>query len=269
MNRYEVAVAVAAEAGQLALRYFDTALDVEWKANASPVTVADREAEQLLRTTLLGRFPRDGFLGEEFGEVPGESGFRWIIDPIDGTRNFVRGIPLWATLVGLEYRGEPVAGVTHIPALRQTFRALRGEGAFRDDRRIRVSDVDRLSEAQIFYSGINWFIKGRCREAFFELCGRTQRQRGFGDFYGFVLVAQGSGELMVDYGVNPWDVAAIRPLIEEAGGRFTAWDGTPTIHRTDTLASNGKLHDEALALLRAGSAPGFDPRVVEHAKEIT
>ncbi len=268
-NRYELAVEAAEKAAQLALGYYDTALNVEWKSNESPVTIADREAEQLIRTTLLGRFPKDGFLGEESGEQASESGFRWIIDPIDGTRSFVRGIPLWGTLVGLEYKGETIAGVTCAPTMRHTYRALRGDGAYRNDRRIRVSDVSRLEESQVFHSLLSWFIKSGCKDGFIDLVCRTQRQRGIGDFYGFLLVAQGSGELMVDYGVSPWDVAALKPIVEEAGGRFTDWDGNATIYRPDTLATNGKVHDETLRLLKAGYAPGFDPRVVEHRKFIT
>jgi histidinol-phosphatase len=268
-TRYEAAVEAAQKAGTHALTYFDRPLDVEWKANQSPVTVADREAEERLRAALLGAFPGDGFLGEESGETAGTTGFRWIIDPIDGTRSFVRGIPLWATLVGLEYQGETVAGVTFLPALGQTFRALRGDGAYRDERRIRVSDVTDLAEAQVFYSGINWFIQSGCRDTFLDLVSRTQRQRGFGDFYGFVLVAQGSGEMMVEYGVSAWDVAALKPLVEEAGGIFTDWDGTPTIHRPDVLASNGRLHGETLRLLLANRPEGFRPQDVTAAQSIT
>lgn len=268
-TRYELAIEAAHQAGQLALRYFDTPVNVEWKSNQSPVTIADREAEQLLRTILLGRFPHDGFLGEEFGETLGDSGFRWIVDPIDGTRSFVRGIPLWGTLIGLEHRDEQIAGVVYIPTMNQLFRALHGDGAYRDERRIRVSDIVQLEQSQIFYSLLSWFIKGGCKDAFLDLVCRTQRQRGFGDFYGFMMVAQGSGEIMLEYGVKPWDVAALKPIIEEAGGQCTDWDGKPTIHRPDVLASNGKLHDEALALLRKGLAPGFRPEVVQDAARIT
>jgi histidinol-phosphatase len=268
-TRYDLAVEAAQQAGKTALRYFDTPVQVDWKSNQSPVTVADREAEQLLRATLLGKFPRDAFLGEEFGETPGDSGFRWIIDPIDGTRSFVRGVPLWGTLVGLEHQGEPIAGVAYIPTSKQVFRALRGDGTYRDDRRIRVSDIARLDQAQAFYSGLSWFLKSGCRDGFLDLMGRTQRQRGFGDFYGFVMVAQGSGEFMLDYGLSPWDIAPLLPLVEEAGGRCTDWDNRPTIHRMDVLASNGKLHQEVLALLKAGSVPGFNPAVVQLAEKFT
>src|SRR5262245_59608371 len=212
--RYELAVDVARQAGQVALRYYETVLNVEWKQDRSPVTVADREAEAVLRTKLLGAFPADGFLGEESGDTPGSSGFRWIIDPVDGTRSFVRGVPLWATLVGLEYRGEQIAGVAEVPALRQTYRALRGDGAFRDDRRIHVSTIDRLDEAHVYYSSISWFIKGGCDKQFLDLVTRTQRQRGFGDCWGFLLVAQGSGEIMIEHGVHAWDLAALKPIVE-------------------------------------------------------
>jgi histidinol-phosphatase len=249
-NRYELGVETAQKAGHLAHRYFDGSFTVEWKPDDSPVTVADREAEKLLRQTLLAAFPNDGFLGEEFGDTPGTSGFRWIIDPIDGTRSFVRGIPLWATLVGLEYKDEQIAGIVAAPALGHTYRALRSDGAYRNDRRIHVSDVNDLSQALVFYSSLSWFIKAGHQETFVDMVRRTERTRGFGDFYGFVLVAQGSGELMVEHGVHAWDVAAIKPLIEEAGGRFSDWSGGTSIHRPDVIVSNGRLHDAALAILQ-------------------
>lgn len=251
-TRYDAAVEAARQAGQLALRYFDADVTVEWKQDQSPVTVADREAETLLRRSLLGAFPQDGFLGEEFGDSPGNSGFRWIIDPIDGTRNFVRNIPLWGTLVGLEYKGEQIAGVVDVPALGQTYRALRGDGAYRGERRLRVSTIRALSEATIFYTSLSWFARAGCQDLFIDLAMRTQTQRGYGDFYGHVLVAQGCGDLMVEHGVHTWDVAAIKPIVEEAGGRYSDWDGSPSIDRPDVVVSNGLLHEEVLGLLRKG-----------------
>jgi histidinol-phosphatase len=250
-NRYELAIEAARKAGQLALGYFDKDLAVEWKADESPVTRADREAESFLRETLGKAFPHDGFLGEELGEQPGSSGFRWIIDPIDGTRSFVRGVPIWGTLVGLEYKNEQILGVVEVPGLGLTYRALRGDGAYRGDRRLRVSEVDSLAEAHLFYSSISWFVKSGRRDAFLELASRTERQRGFGDFYGFVLVAQGSGELMIEAGVHPWDLAALTPIVEEAGGRFSDWDGNRTIEHPNVIVSNGRLHDVALRLLQS------------------
>jgi histidinol-phosphatase len=248
-SRYETAIDAARQAGALALRYYEAGLEVEWKNDQSPVTVADREAEALLRTDLLRRFAGDGFLGEESGDTPGTSGFRWIIDPIDGTRSFVRGVPLWGTLVGLEHKGEQIAGVVEVPALGHTYRALRGNGAYRNQRRIHVSDISTLEKAHLFYSSISWFVKAGREKEFLELARRTQRQRGFGDFYGFVLVAQGSGELMIEHGVHPWDMAALKPILEEAGGRLTDWNNEPTIYRPDVIASNDRLHAEALRIL--------------------
>jgi histidinol-phosphatase len=248
--RYEAAVTAAARAGRLALTYFENRVEVEWKQDLSPVTAADREAERFLRSALLDQFPDDGFLGEESGDKPGSSGYRWIIDPVDGTRSFVRGIPLWATLVGLEYKGEQIAGVVEVPALRDSYRALRGDGAFRNDKPIHVSSVGTLAEAHLYYSSLSWFVKAGLEHRFLELVGHTQRQRGFGDFYGFILVAQGSGELMLEWGVHPWDLSALTAIILEAGGQVTSWDGTPTIYRPDVIASNGLLHDQAREILQ-------------------
>jgi histidinol-phosphatase len=248
--RYETAVAAADRAARHALGFFDGRFTIETKADLSPVTVADREAEALLREAVAAAFPDDGFLGEEFGDTPGSSGYRWILDPIDGTRSFVRGIPVWGTLVGLEYRGELIAGVVEAPALGQSWRALRGDGAWRGDRRLRVSDETDLKKSLVFYSGMQWFAEAGAADVFWDLIGKTDRQRGFGDFYGFMLVAQGSGELMVEYGVHAWDVAAVAPIVEEAGGRFTNWDGGRDIGRPDVLVSNGKLHSAVLEVLR-------------------
>lgn len=249
-TRYELAVEVARKAGDLARTIYETAVEVEWKADKSPVTVADRNAEEYIRVAVKRHFPDDGFLGEEFGAEPSGSGFRWVIDPIDGTRSFVRHIPIWATLVGLEYRDEQIGGVAYIPVFNQLYRALRGDGAYRDDRRIRVSGVADLSESLLCYSSIGWFRKAGREQTFLELSSKTQRQRGYGDFYGFVLVAEGAVEIMLEHGVHPWDVAALKALVEEAGGTFTDWDGTPTIDRPDVLASNGKLHQTVLDILK-------------------
>ncbi|MCE9532198.1 MAG: histidinol phosphate phosphatase [Planctomycetes bacterium] len=253
-SRYDLGVLAAQAAGKIALGYFDTGVAVETKPDRSPVTIADRSAEQALRKELLKHFPNDGFLGEEFGDSPGTSGYRWIIDPIDGTRSFIRNIPIWATLVGLEYRGEMIAGITYIPAWDQTFRALRGDGTYRDARRIRVSDVAVLDKALLSYSSFGFFKAVGRQETFTDLLAATERSRSYADFYGFLLVAQGSVDLMADYGVHIWDVAGLKVIVEEAGGKFTDWDGQPTIDRPDILASNGKLHAATLAILQSESS---------------
>jgi histidinol-phosphatase len=249
-TRYELAVEAARKAGDLARAYYETTFDIENKADDTPVTVADRQAEQLIRAHVTQHFPDDGFLGEEFGDQPGASGFRWVIDPIDGTRSFIRHIPIWGTLVGLEYGGEPIAGVAYAPVLGQVYRALRGDGAFVNDRRIHVAKTDKLGDALMCYSSLNWFTKVGRESAFLELVRRTHRQRGFGDFYGFCLVAEGACDFMIDHGVHEWDVSALKAIVEEAGGSFTDWAGTPTTKTPDVLASNGRLHADVLAILR-------------------
>ncbi len=254
-SRYQAAVVAAQAAGQLALRYFpdttsaDFAKLVEFKEDASPVTIADREAESLLRSSLLVQFPDDGFLGEESGEQPGSSGYRWIVDPIDGTRSFVRGIPLWATLVGLEHHGELIAGVVVEPAMGNTYRALRGNGAFKNERPIRVSAVDRLGNAILGTSDFTSFDKAGKADVFVKMSRHVQKQRGYGDYFGFTLVAQGATDIMLDYGVHAWDIAAVIPIIEEAGGQFTDWSGGKAVDGPDALATNGLLHSSVLRVL--------------------
>jgi histidinol-phosphatase len=250
-SRYEVMVHAAKAAGQVALGYFDRDVTVEWKQDASPVTVADRNAEKLLRQLVTAAFPGDGYLGEEFGDTPSKTGYRWIIDPIDGTRCFVRNIPHWATLVGLEYKGEMIAGVSYAPADNQLFRALRGDGTFKNDRRVRVSVINDLDQALACYSGYRYFHKAGKEKQFLNVMRGVDRARGFGDYYGFVLVAQGSVDLMVDYGVHEWDIAGLKVIVEEAGGQFSDWDGGDDRTRPDCVASNGKLHEAALAILQA------------------
>lgn len=245
-SRYEAGIELAQKAAKIAMGYYETALDIEWKHDESPVTIADREAEKFLRNSLKQYFKQDGFLGEEYDDESGDSGYRWIIDPIDGTRNFVRGIPIWATLLGLEYKGEMQAGITVAPGLNQTYRALRGDGAFRNDIKINVSNINSLSSSQLFYSSISWFVKAGMEKEFLALASATEKQRGFGDFYGFVLVAQGAGEIMIEHGVHAWDVASIIPLIEEAGGKFSDWKGNKSIYAPDVLVTNGILHQQIL-----------------------
>ncbi len=248
-TRYEAAVEVAREAGDIAKAIFDGEFDVEIKADLSPVTVADKNAEAHIRARVQKLFPGDGFLGEEFGDEPSTTGYRWVIDPIDGTKSFVRKVPLWGTLVGLEYRGELIAGAAYIPTMDQMFHALKGNGAYRDATRIRVSDVATLGQAHMCYSSVSWFRDAGKQDAFLDLASAVARSRGFGDFYGFLLVAQGSFDFMIDTGVHAWDIAALIPIVEEAGGRMTDWDDRFDLHRPDTLASNGKLHPDVLGYL--------------------
>lgn len=248
-TRYDLALETAAAAAALALDFYHRDFSVDLKQDRSPVTEADRGAEALIRSAIERNFPADAILGEEAGSKPGTTGFRWIIDPIDGTRSFIRRIPLWATLIGIEHRGEQIAGVACIPALGQTFHALSGHGAYLDSSRIRVSDVNELSCSMLCYSSIKGFRKTNREAALIELTERTERQRGYGDFYGFVLVAQGACEIMIESGVHAWDVSALMAIVQEAGGMLTDWSGNATIDSPNVVATNGRLHDTVLAML--------------------
>ena len=245
----ETAIAAARAAGEIALRYYRGSFDVTLKPDATPVTQADREAERTIVETLTRTFPDHGFLGEEFG-AQGAQEVRWIIDPIDGTKNFIRGIPVWATLIALEEHGEITVGVVHNPAGGDLAVARRGGGAFLNGRRIRVSDARDLKEATLLHAGLTILREGGWWDGFVRLVDATSRQRGPGDYLGYTLVAEGKAEIYAEADLKPWDLAPCKLLVEEAGGRFTDFAGKPTIYTGTALATNGRLHDEALALLR-------------------
>ena len=245
----DAAVEAARAAGAIALKYFRGRFEVTLKPDATPVTQADREAERAI-VEILGRaFPEHGVLGEEFGGH-GSTEVRWIIDPIDGTKNFVRGIPVWATLIGLEERGEITVGVIHNPVTGELYTARRGGGAFLNGERIRVSAIAELGGATLVHAGLGLFREAGRWESFVRLVDATERQRGFGDYSGYGLVAEGKAELYLEVDLKPWDLAPCKILVEEAGGRFSDLDGRPTIYSGTALATNGRLHDAALALFR-------------------
>jgi histidinol phosphatase-like enzyme (inositol monophosphatase family) len=239
----------AEDAGRFALGHFRTGLTVEAKADGSPVTLADRGAEERLRAMLGTACPRDGILGEELGDAPGTSGRRWIIDPIDGTQSFIRGVPLWGVLVALEDQGECVLGVVALPALGETVWAARGGGACVNGERVRVSDATTLAAATVLTSDAGPRHFGDKHAGFERLLRSTARHRGWGDCYGYVLVATGRAEVMLDPLMNPWDAAAVKPIVEEAGGVFCAWDGTPTIYGGSAMAMPAALREPVLAAL--------------------
>ncbi len=243
----EAALDAAQAAGVLALRYFTGSFEVAVKPDRTPVTRADREAEQAIVARLGAAFPDVGFLGEEFG-AQGTQGRRWIVDPIDGTKNFVRGIPYWATLIALEEDGEVTLGVVHAPATGDLLWAQRGQGAFANGTPLRVSPIDRLAEATLLHSSLKDFVP-RYWEGLLRLVGRSERTRAFGDYFGYTFVLRGQAEMMVEADLKPWDLAPFKVLFEEAGGRLTDFEGRPTIYSGTALASNGRLHADALAIL--------------------
>lgn len=244
----EVAVEAARAAGEVALKYYRGGFEVTLKPDKSPVTQADREAEQVIVETLKAAFPEHGFLGEEFG-AQGSTEIRWIIDPIDGTRNFIRRVPIWAVLLALEEHGEITAGVVLNPVTGDLYTARKGQGAFANGERIRVSEVSALSRALLVHATLSLIRKAGCWDGFVRLVDATEMQRGFGDYLDYVLVAEGKAEIAVEAYLKPWDLAPMKILIEEAGGKFTDFSGAPTIYSGTALATNGALHDRVLALL--------------------
>lgn len=254
--RLDLARRAGREAGQATLRYFQRPeIGFERKGDSSPVTVADREAEQLLRRAIAAAFPQDGILGEEFGSTDGTSGVRWILDPIDGTKAFISGVPLYGTMIGIEHEGRSVVGLIYVPALDEGVYAAAGQGAWyvrgtAAPVPARVSARKRLADGIFLTSQVDSFEQRGADEAFRGLQRAAYVTRTWGDCYGYLLVATGRCDVMVDPVMNVWDAAAIQPILEEAGGTFTDWSGAATIHGGEGIGTNGHLLDEVLAFTR-------------------
>jgi len=242
------AIAAARAAGEVAMRYYVRGFQVTIKPDQTPVTQADREAEQAIKRVLGRAFPNDGFLGEEFGEE-GPRHRRWIIDPIDGTKNFIRRIPIWAVLIGLEEAGVVTAGVVFNPASNELLWARRGDGAWCGAERLRVSPCAAMKDAFLLHSDLHLLRAAGYWDRFVRMLDASGRTRGFGDYYGYGLVASGKADIYLEMDLKPWDAAPVKILVEEAGGRLTDFAGEPTIYSGTVLATNGHLHDLALRAL--------------------
>jgi histidinol-phosphatase len=250
------ALEVADEADAISLPAFLEGLAVDAKADGTPVTAADTGIEQLVRRRVHEAFPEHGFLGEEFGEdeAGGAAPGRWIVDPIDGTVNFTRRIAIWGTLLAFEANGALEVAVVSCPALQQRWWAARGLGAWTSQagktREVRVSSVARLADAHVVHAGVAAMEREGIGPGFASVLRGSQRDRGFGDALGYMLVAQGSADAMVETQVRIWDLAAPAMIVSEAGGRFTAVDGSPSYAGPTAVATNGAIHAEVLDLLR-------------------
>ena len=228
-------------------------LVIETKPDLTPVTEVDRAAEGALRKMVAAERPGHGVLGEEMGDDRGTGRSRWVVDPVDGTKNYVRGIPVWASLIALEESGEITVGVVSAPALGRRWWAARGEGAWADGKPIRVSAVESVADAQLSYDSLPEFDERGLTEPFLDLARRCWRTRAYGDFWSHVLVAEGAFDIAVEPEVEYWDMAAVQVIVEEAGGRFTDLGGTARADLGSAVATNGLLHDEVLAALRPAS----------------
>jgi len=247
----EAVQVLARLAGDIALGHYRTGLAVEAKQDGSPVTAADRDAERAAREWIAQRFPRDGILGEEYGATDGSSGRRWLLDPIDGTKSFVRGVPLWGTLVAIAEGHEVLAGAAYFPAVGEIVAAAPGEGCWWNGRRAAVSAADSLATATALVTDDRTFATSAWRDGWQVLADRTAVSRGWGDCFGYLLVATGRAEIMVDPIINPWDAACFLPIIEEAGGVFTDLARNRTAFGGHAIATNAALADTARAYFDA------------------
>jgi histidinol-phosphatase len=249
----DFATALAHDAGALTLRYFGGLVEAEAKGDGSPVTVADKEAEQLIRGRVEERYPDHSILGEEYGESNEGARVRWILDPIDATRSFMRGVPLYGVLIGIEIEGESAVGVAHFPPLQETVAAARGLGCLWNDRPCRVSGVGSVADAVICTTDVERILSRPEGAGWRRLQQRAAFSRTWGDCYGHALVATGRIEAQVDPIMAPWDAGPFLTIATEAGGRFTTFGGDETVHGGSGVTSNGVLHDEILAALATGA----------------
>jgi histidinol phosphatase-like enzyme (inositol monophosphatase family) len=255
-RRLDLAIAAARQAGNITLEYFRTDdLVVNLKQDDTPVTIADHKAEEYLRGAIASAFPDDGIFGEEFAQRQGTSGYRWILDPIDGTKSFIHGVPLYGTLLGLEYGGQCVLGVIRIPALDECLYAAKGQGAWyfvghNKPKSARVSQRKPLAKALFVTSEVITFDRTGRRAVYDRLQAATRLTRTWGDCYGYLMVATGRADLMVDPVMAVWDAAALLPILEEAGGTFTDWQGRNTIYTGEGIATNGLILSEVLEMVK-------------------
>ena len=261
-KRLALANEIAVAAGKLTLKYFRTdRFEVIRKGDGSPLTIADQEAETFLRQQIADAFPDDAIVGEEFGKKEGDSGFCWILDPIDGTKSFISGVPLYGTMVGVEIiddasdKRESVIGSVYLPGIDEGIYASRGGGAWyfsggQKPVAAKVSKTSKLADSVLVTSQVETFGERDAAEIYEQLADAVYFSRTWGDVFGYLLVATGRVEVMIDPILNVWDAAAVQPIIEEAGGRFTDWSGVSRIDAGEAIGSNGLVHDAVLALTK-------------------
>jgi histidinol-phosphatase len=258
----EFARDLAEVGGRIAMGHFGTDIERKKKDDGTWVTEADWKAEAQMRLRIARTYPEHNILGEEEGLTaagggpPVDGAPTWVLDPIDGTNNFMAAIPVWATLVGLRIEGKPEVGVAHAPALGETYAGATGLGAHMNGEPISVSPVDDISQTTVLFAGVAGFRIAGLDEFFERLVTRAERTRGFGDFWGHMLVARGAAHVMVEPSLRDWDVVALQPIVAEAGGKLTQIDGSAWSDQKSCLTTNGVLHDEVVRL--ASGTPGLD-----------
>ncbi|MDY6331434.1 MAG: histidinol-phosphatase [Fibrobacter sp.] len=258
----KIALKTAELAEENILKFYQNDVGVEWKADKTPVTIADKGTEELARKFWAKETPGFGVIGEEFGIESPDAEYQWVIDPIDGTKSFIHGVPLFGTLIGLWHKNVPIASVIRLPAMKSAVWAVNGGGAFLDGREVRASKVSQLSDALVLSGTVNTMEDKGFGEGFTKLRRSARLHRGWGDCYGYYLVAAGRAEIMVDPVVSLWDIAPFPLLMKEAGGKFSTIDGktelfdangkptAPIYEGFTSIATNGLLHDVALDCLK-------------------
>jgi histidinol-phosphatase len=251
-NELFFAIELSKSAGSIAMAHLRQGVSETLKADGTPVTIADKECEQLIRKRIKEMYPADSILGEEEGASgASESARRWIIDPIDGTYNYARHMPIFATLIALEQDGNVVLGVVHAPAMQETFWAERGQGAYKNGLPIKVSTIDTLAQSQINFGSPSRILAQGWWDGLTDLVSKTVRQRGFGDYLNFSTVFEGKAEATIEIGVQIWDLAPMKVLAEESGGKYSDLKGGSSIKEGSCVVSNGRIHQEVLSTLTA------------------
>lgn len=245
----EAAIPIVEDASKIALSYFRQAILIETKDNMTPVTIADKKTEETMRRDLLQAFPGFGIIGEEFGEEDQDAELVWTVDPIDGTLSFIRGIPLFGTLVGLLHKGEPVGGICVLPALNETYSSAKGAGAYCDGHQLHVSTVHTLASAFISVGDISWFERAGHSKVLKHLQAEAHYCRGYTDCFAHALVTRGALDAMVEPEINLWDVAPLASLIEEAGGEYFDFHGNKTIHEKSFVSCSPFLKNDLLKII--------------------
>lgn len=243
------AVKLVRNSNQITMKYYQRKLKHKVKINNTPVTMADIKCERFIVDSIKSKFPEQSILGEEGGESGSRSEFKWIIDPVDGTKNFMRKWPYWGTLLALEYSREVVLGIISMPALKDFIYAAKGLGCYCNDKKAKVSKVKFLKDSYLIHGGIDYISTESYKDNFLNLSRACYYSRGFGDCHGHSFIIRGKAEIMVDPHVAPYDVAPIKICIEESGGRFTDLNGQNSIYSGNALATNGKVHDAALKMI--------------------
>lgn len=244
------ALDAAWQAGRVTLGHFQTGVAVQRKADNTPLTIADQQAEQMLRQLIEQAWPEHNIIGEEYGRTQNNSPFTWVVDPIDGTKSFMCGVPLYANLLALLKDDEPILGVINLPALNEMVYAVRGGGCFWNGRPTHVSTTSQMADAVILCSDLDTFAEYGRAASWQKLIDASYVQRTWGDAYGYALVATGRADVMVDPIMALWDVAPMKVIMEEAGGTLTDWQGNATIHNAESIATNNHLLSDVLALLK-------------------